>query len=78
MELLSGTLFALCYKVFGINANFFLSIIISSLVIIIYVSDSKYMIINDSPLLIASILIFIIKWYDGGIKIALISLLTKF
>ena len=49
MELLSGALFALCYKVFGINVNFFLSLIIVSLVIIIFVSDSKYMIINDSP-----------------------------
>jgi len=74
MELLSGALFALCYKVFGLNINFFLSIIISSLVIIIYVSDSKYMIINDSPLVIASILIFLLKWYDSGIKIALLSI----
>jgi len=61
MELLSGALFALCYKVFGININFFLSLIICSLVIIIFVSDSKYMIINDSPLVVGSILIFLIK-----------------
>lgn len=75
MELLSGALFALCYKVFGINVNFFLSIIIVSLVIIIYVSDSKYMIINDSPLVVALILIFLIKWYDTGIISAGLSLL---
>ena len=75
MELLSGALFALCYKVFGININFFLSIIIASLVIIIFVSDSKYMIINDSPLVVAIILIFLIKWYDVGIVNALYSLL---
>ena len=74
MELLSGALFALCYKVFGITPNFFLSIIISSLVIIIFVSDSKYMIINDSPLIVASILIFIIKWVDSGIISALLSI----
>lgn len=74
MELLSGALFALCYKVFGITPNFFLSIIISSLVIIIFVSDSKYMIINDSPLIVASILIFIIKWIDSGIISALLSI----
>ena len=74
MELLSGVLFALCYKVFGLTPNFFLSIIISSLVIIIFVSDSKYMIINDSPLLIASILIFLIKWYDSGIINSLLSI----
>lgn len=78
MELLSGALFALCYKVFGINVNFFLSIIICSLVIIIFVSDSKYMIINDSPLLIASILIFILTWYSAGIKEALLSIFNGF
>lgn len=75
MELLSGALFALCYKVFGININFFFSIIIVSLVIIIFVSDSKYMIINDSPLVVAGILIFLIKWYESGILSAIYSIL---
>ena len=74
MELLSGALFALCYKVFGLNINFYLSIIICSLVTIIFVSDSKYMIINHSPLLISSILIFILTWYNSGIKIAFLSI----
>lgn len=74
MELLSGALFALCYKVFGISPNFFLAVIICSLVIIIFVSDSKYMIINDSPLVVSAILIFIIKWIDSGIINALLSI----
>lgn len=78
MELLSGALFALCYKVFGLSINFYLSIIIASLIIIIFVSDSKYMIINDSPLIVAIILIFLIKWYDSGIVTSLISLLYGF
>ncbi len=76
MELLSGALFALCYKVFGISPNFFLAIIVASLVIIIFVSDSKYMIINDSPLVVSAILIFLIKWYDVGIISALMSLVS--
>lgn len=73
-ELLSGCLFALCYKVFGISYEFFIAVILSSLVIIIFVSDSKYMIINDSPLIVSAILIFIIKWLDTGIVSALMSL----
>lgn len=73
-ELLSGCLFALCYKVFGINYQFYIAIILSSLVIIIFVSDSKYMIINDSPLVLSAILIFIIKWLDTGVVSALVSL----
>ena len=76
MELLSGALFALCYKVFGLTPNFFLAVIIASLVIIIFVSDSKYMIINDSPLVVSAILIFLIKWYDVGIVNALMSLVS--
>ena len=75
-ELLSGALFALCYKVYGLSTNFYLSLIIVSLVIIIFVSDSKYMIINDSPLLVSGILIFIIKLCNFGIKDALMSLLN--
>lgn len=73
-ELLSGCLFALCYKVFGISYEFFIAVILSSLVIIIFVSDSKYMIINDSPLVVSAILIFVIKWLDTGILSALMSL----
>lgn len=76
MELLSGALFALCYKVFGLTPNFFLAVIVASLVIIIFVSDSKYMIINDSPLVVSAILIFLIKWYDVGIVNALMSLVS--
>ena len=73
-ELLSGCLFALCYKIYGLNYEFFIAIILSSLVIIIFVSDSKYMIINDSPLIVSAILIFIIKWLNTGIVSALMSL----
>lgn len=75
-ELLSGCLFALCYKIYGINYEFFIAVILSSLVIIIFVSDSKYMIINDSPLIVSAILIFIIKWLDTGIVSALLSILS--
>lgn len=78
MELLSGTLFALCYKVFGITPNFFLSIIIVSLVVIIFVSDSKFMIINDSPLVVSLVIIFLIKWFCLGISNALMSLVSGF
>ena len=74
IELLSGCLFALCYKIYGLNYEFFIAIVLSSLVIIIFVSDSKYMIINDSPLIVSAILIFIIKWLDTGIVSALMSL----
>ena len=75
IELLTGILFLVSYLLFGISENFLIGIILSSLVVIIFVSDSQYMIILDSPLIISSILILIIKFYYHGIKEAGISLI---
>lgn len=61
IELFTGILFLISYYVFGLTENFFISIIISSLVSIIFVSDVNYMIILDSPLIISTILISIIN-----------------
>lgn len=69
IEILSGTLFALSYYLYGFNYEFFMSIIISSLLIIIYVSDFKYLIINDEPLIIAITLSIITNFvFLGTIK----------
>lgn len=61
VEVATGLLFVLTYFYFPIGYNFWIGLIISSLVIIIFVSDFKYMIILDSPLIVASILILILK-----------------
>ena len=69
IEILSGTLFALSYYLYDFNYEFFMSIIISSLLIIIYVSDFKYLIINDEPLIIAITLSIITNFiFLGTIK----------
>lgn len=69
IEILSGTLFAFSYCLYGFNYEFFMSIIISSLLIIIYVSDFKYLIINDEPLIIAITLSIITNFiFLGTIK----------
>lgn len=74
IELFTGMLFLISYYVFGLTTEFFISIIISSLVSIIFVSDINYYIILDSPLVIGSILIIIIKLISFGLKEALISI----
>lgn len=74
MEILTGVLFLFSYLLFGLTENFFISLIISSLVVIIFVSDSKYMVISDSPLVVATILIFALKWYYEGMNKAIYSL----
>ena len=60
-ELATGVLFLFSYLYFGISYNFFIMLILSSLCVIIFVSDFKYMIILDSPLIIAGILVIILK-----------------
>ncbi len=74
IELFTGMLFLISYYVFGLTTEFFISIIISSLVSIIFVSDINYYIILDSPLVIGSFLIIIIKLISFGLKEALISI----
>ncbi len=74
IELLTGILFAITYYLYGFSEEFFIGIILVSLVVIIFVSDTKYMIILDSPTIIGIVLIFIIKWIYEGISVSLISL----
>lgn len=74
IELLTGILFGISYLKFGISVNFFISLVLVSLVIIIFVSDIKYMIIPDQIIIVSIILIFISKCFLG-IGEAFISLL---
>ena len=76
IEFLTGVLFLISYYIFGISENFFIGIILSSLVVIIFVSDSQYMIILDSPLIISVILILIIKFIYHGYMAVLNSLFS--
>lgn len=76
IELLTGILFAINYYLYGLSEEFFIGLILISLIIIVFVSDTKYMIILDSPTLISLVLIFIIKWLYEGLNEALISLLS--
>lgn len=73
IELFTGMLFLISYYTFGLTYEFAIAIIISSLVSIIFVSDINYYIILDSPLIIGSILIIIIKLLSTSLKDTLIS-----
>lgn len=73
IELFTGMLFLISYYTFGLTYEFAIAIIISSLVSIIFVSDINYYIILDSPLIIGSILIIIIKLLSTSLRDTLIS-----
>lgn len=76
-ELATGLLFVLTFFYFPLfSYNFWLGLIISSLLVIIFISDFKYMIILDSPLAIASIITIILKLHYYGLNNALTSLIS--
>jgi leader peptidase (prepilin peptidase)/N-methyltransferase len=58
-EFLTGTLFAISYLVFGLNNELIVALTFSSTVIIVIISDIKYMIIPDELLLFSGILLII-------------------
>ena len=64
------------YYVFGFSYEFFASLIIAGLVLIIFISDFKYMIILDSPLVVAAIFILILRAYFYGFENMGLSLLS--
>ena len=76
MEIATGLFFALSYIKFGYGYDFYVSCILISLSVIIYVTDFQEMLILDSPLLVSIILIFILKFVYFGIKEALLGLLS--
>lgn len=76
IELLTGFLFALSYRLYGISYEFFAMLVISSLLIIIFVSDFKYLVILDVPLFISCILILGLKYFYFGFSTLLASLIS--
>ena len=66
IELFNGFLFSLSYALYGFSYEMMAFIIISSILILVFVSDFKYMIILDEPLIIGSILILGMKLYFFG------------
>ena len=53
---------------YGFSYEFFSLVIILSLISIIFVSDFRYMVILDSPLIVSVILILILKYYYFGMN----------
>ena len=61
VEIVTGALFAFSYLYYGHSYNMYIMLIICSLLILIYITDFKYYIILDSPLVIGAILISILR-----------------
>ncbi len=75
-EFFCGLLFAVSFYSFGFSYNFLISLIASSLLIIVTVSDLTYMVIPDRFVVISSLLVIIIKFISCDIYTFLYSLLN--
>lgn len=76
IEIITGAAFALPYYFYGFDYKFFAAILIYSLTIIIFISDFKYYIINDSPLFVTILGVLGLKFYFFNYKIVLHSALS--
>ncbi len=74
-EFVTGIMFALSYYLFGFSSNYIISLIACSVLLIIIISDLRYLIIPDEALLIGIILILLVKMYVGGWQLGLETLI---
>ena len=74
LEILSGVSYSLSYIFYGFSYELIVMIILTNLLILIYVSDFKYLIILDEPLLLFSVIILICKYMFFGFETFLISI----
>ncbi len=73
-ELATGILFAFSYHVYGFSIMTLISILLSSVVIITFITDCKYMIILDEVIVIGGILLTILYFFEGGLHLILTKL----
>ncbi len=74
--ILNSVALLISYYYFDFSYEFFASVIVSALVIIIFVTDFKYLIILDSPLVISSLIILSLKAYYFDLKTMGLSILS--
>lgn len=67
IEIITGTLFLIGYLYYGINISYGIYLVIVSVTLIIFVSDFKYMYILDSPIIIGSILVIVLRYFELGL-----------
>lgn len=75
IELLTAILFLIAYIRFGISIKLFIALIFISMLVIVIVSDVRYMVICDEVLIIGNILIFILLIISIGFKASMMSLI---
>ncbi len=75
MEISLGLLFMYGYFIFGTSYEFFVFCVLATLMLIIFVSDFTYFIINDSPLIVSSLFIILLQIIYHGWRFAIVHIL---
>ena len=78
MELLTGILFLISYLIFGFNAQFVMSILTSSFLVIVIVSDFNYLVISDEVTLFFSITSVVLQFILFGVERGISSIIYGF
>ena len=73
LELVCGILFSLSFIIYGLSYEMIVMLLIVILGVIIFVSDFKYFIILDKPLIIFSIMVLILKYAVYGFETLVLS-----
>lgn len=76
VEIILGSLFVFSFIKYGFTYQFVVALVLSVLIVSIFISDIKYMIILDSPLVVGSIVVLGFNWYLYGFNAFLNSLLA--
>ena len=74
--IINALIVLISYYVYGFSYDFLVSLIVAELVIIIVITDFKYMIILDSPLILSSLIVLGLKIYYYDLKTAGLALLS--
>ncbi len=76
LELMNGFLFSLAYIYYGFSYELIIMLLLTCLLTIIYISDFKYYIIPDNPLIVFSVIVLILKFVFFGFQTFIISVLS--
>ena len=76
IEIITGLFYLFSYLYFGLSPDFFISLVISSVLVITCITDFNYLIILYEPLVIGSILIVLITLITSGLVDTLIAILS--
>ena len=67
IEIITSLLFLVGYLYYGLCLEYLVYLISISVAMIIFISDFKYMIILDSPLIVGTILLSVVKYFEVGL-----------